>query len=58
MTAATDKSPWKARPERAAYDEMRARLVSAAAVLLTETGLGRLRLDGVARRAGCARSSV
>ncbi len=52
------QSAWKARPERPEYGEVRERLISATEVLLVEKGLQRLRLDEVAARVGCARSSV
>ena len=49
---------WKAKPHHADYDEMRARLLGAAWELLGERGLDKLTLNGVARQADCARSSV
>lgn len=49
---------WKAKPHRADYDEMRARLITAAWELLGDRGLDKLTLNGVARQADCARSSV
>jgi len=51
-------SHWKARPAGPEYDEMRERLVESAAALLNNTGVGSLRLDAVAEKAGCARSSI
>jgi len=49
---------WKAKPGEAEYDEMRARLVSAAWEEISDYGVERLALNAVARRADCARSSV
>jgi AcrR family transcriptional regulator len=54
----TDKHHWKAKPYSAEYDEMRAQIVSAAWDLIGEKGVAALRLDEVAIRANCARSSI
>ncbi len=49
---------WKAKADSAEYDEMYQRLTDAAWELARFEGLARLTLNGVARQAGCARSSV
>lgn len=49
---------WKAKPYSADYDEMRINIVSAAWDLISEHGASSLRLDEVAKKAGCARSSI
>lgn len=49
---------WKAKPYSADYDEMRINIVNAAWDLIGEHGATSLRLDEVAKKAGCARSSI
>ncbi len=49
---------WKAKPDHADYDEMRSRLIAAAWDMACEQGVTKLTLNGVAKRADCARSSV
>ncbi len=49
---------WKAKPHAADYDEMRARLIDAAWEMACASGVRKLTLNGVARQADCARSSV
>ena len=54
----TEAAYWKAKPDRADYDEMRLRLLEAAWQEASEHGYARLTLNSVAARANCSRSSV
>ncbi len=54
----TKSTSWKADPNDPVYDEMRLRILSSASEIILETGISRLRLDGVAKRAGVSRSSL
>lgn len=49
---------WKAKPHRADYDEVRDGILEAAWEEASAEGVERLTLASVARRAGCARSSI
>ena len=51
-------SNWKAKPYSSEYDEMRISIVDAAWDLIGQHGASSLRLDEVAKTAGCARSSI
>jgi len=54
----TSTAGWKARPDRAEYDEMREQLTAAAWELVSAIGVKRLTLGRVAQQAGCSRSSI
>jgi AcrR family transcriptional regulator len=49
---------WKAQPQGPEYDAVRQRIIDAAEHLIRDGGVGALRQDAVAARAGLARSSV
>ena len=55
----TDPSaPWKANADRPDYEDVRARIVDAAEVLIARDGVAALRLDSVAQEVGLHRSSL
>jgi AcrR family transcriptional regulator len=55
----TDPSaPWKANADRPDYEDVRARIVDAAEVLIARDGVAALRLDSVAQAVGLHRSSL
>ncbi len=54
----SNSTTWKAKPYSADYDEMRINIVNAAWDLIGQHGATSLRLDEVAKNAGCARSSI
>ena len=55
----TDPSaPWKANADRPDYEDVRARIVDAAEVLIARDGVASLRLDSVAQEVGLHRSSL
>ena len=49
---------WKTRPDYASYDEARERIIVAAADVIGSVGLDKLRLDDVAKQAGCVRQTL
>lgn len=58
MTKSVSEPTWKAQPHGPEYDAVRQRLVDAAEHLIRNGGVGALRQDAVAARAGLARSSI
>jgi len=49
---------WKANPDFAEYDEAKENIVLSAASIIEKVGIDKLRLDEVAKAAGCARPTL
>jgi AcrR family transcriptional regulator len=51
-------STWRADPGTEVYDQMRTRVVDAAEQYVESRGLGKVRIDEIADRAGCSRATI